>query len=100
MPDSIPVPCKLRRGTGGSVYWWDGLNPPTILSGGVGSDLNAVAGTLTVFTVTAAQFDAIDDYCFERFFAFADLAACGVCPIPESAKSARSMRAPRWLRSS
>lgn len=91
MPDSIPIPCKLRRGAGGSVYWWDGSMPPTVLSGGVGGDLNAVAGPLTVHEVTVTQFDSIAAYCYERLQAFFSLGACETCPI-EQGKSQSDAR--------
>jgi hypothetical protein len=80
MPASLPTPCKLQRGSGGAFYYFDGVNPPTLMLGGVGTDLNAIDGALTVHTVTAAQFDNIQDHFVARLRAFAAIADCETCP--------------------
>lgn len=64
MPASLPVPCKLRRGTSGTdYYYFDGIWPPTSLGGGVGTTLNTIAGgALTITDLPVADFDALADY--------------------------------------
>lgn len=88
MPAEIPAPSKIRRGSAGDYYYFDGVNPMTILTGGVGTDLNQIAGALTTYTITTAEWDNIQNYLLARKVVFDRLAACETCPSEGGLESA------------
>lgn len=80
----MTVPARVRRGTTGSDwYYFDGVNPMTILGGGVGGTLQTRLGVAAVNDMTTAEFDALQQYLLNRKAAFDSLAACHACPVPE-----------------
>jgi hypothetical protein len=77
------VPCRVLRGSGGSggAYYWDGVNPMTVVTGGIGGILvNSSLYDLPTVTMTVSDFDAFQDYLLGRKLAFDQLAACAECP--------------------
>ncbi len=69
---SLPTPCKVRNGSGGTVYYWDGVHAMTTLAGGVGTVMNTLAGgTLEVYELTTTDFAALQSYLQGRDIAVA-----------------------------
>lgn len=85
----MAVPTRVRRGTSGSDwYYFDGVNPMTILGGGVGGTMQTRLGVPAVSDMTTAEFDALQEYLLNRKEAFDALAACAVCPVQSPSLSA------------
>lgn len=82
MPSAFPAPCRVRRGTTGSdYYYFDGVNPmTTFASSGAGTALNNILGNAGTFDSSTSDFDDLQLYLRARQIAFAQLAACEVCP--------------------
>lgn len=84
----MKVPCRVLRGSGGSSYFWDGVNPMTLLFGGIGAILVDNAGfDLPTVTLTTSNFDDLQDYLLGKKAAFDQLAACETCPLNKSERT-------------
>lgn len=82
------VPCRVLRGSGGSggSYYWDGVNPMTTTSGGIGAVLvSSTLFDLPTVTMTVSDFDAFQSYLIGRKQALDALAACETCPTESAA---------------
>lgn len=79
----MKVPCRVLKGTGGAggAYYWDGVNPMTVLGGGIGGLLvDDTLFDLPTVTLTDNNFDAFQAYLLGRKQALDALAACETCP--------------------
>lgn len=76
------IPAKVRKGTSGDWYYFDGVNPMTVLPVGssVGTSLNTIFGTLDTYTASStADWDTVQNYLLARKQVFDQLAACETC---------------------
>ncbi len=80
MATAWPFPCRIQDTGTGDFYYADGVNPPTLMVSGVGTDLNNVLGNVGNFNATTAQRQNIQNYFLARKIVFDQLAACEECP--------------------
>lgn len=80
MATAWPFPCRIQDTGTGDFYYFDGINPGTLLTGGAGTDLNNVLGNAGNFTATTTQRQNLQNYFMARLVVFAQLAACESCP--------------------
>lgn len=78
------VPARVQR-AGGQSYYFDGVNPMILLGGGIGAILaESTDFDVPLVTLSASDFDDLQEYLLNKKAALDALAACAVCPTESS----------------